>query len=89
MATLKNLEHIQKDIEILKKESVLTKSKILDLHLLLEKERTLLNIKLYEYNLTIQEQKKKIYQLQKELDEEKICHYLTKKLCIFSTKLKN
>lgn len=53
----------------------------------LEKERTRLNIKLYDYNLTIQEQK--IYQLQKELDEEKICHYLTKKLCIFPTKLKN
>ena len=55
----------------------------------LVKERTLLNTKLYEYNLTIQEQKKKIYQLQKELEEEKICHYLTKKLCIFPTKLKN
>jgi len=55
----------------------------------LVKERTLLNTKLYEYNLTIQEQKKKIYQLQKELDKEKICHYLTKKLCIFPTKLKN
>ena len=55
----------------------------------IEKNRTLLNTKLYEYNLTIQEQKKKIYQLQKELDEEKICHYLTKKLCIFPTKLKN
>lgn len=53
------------------------------------KERTLLNTKLYEYNLTIQDQREKIYQLQKELDEEKICHYLTKKLCIFPTKLKN
>ena len=62
--------HIKKQLENIQKE--------------IEKNRTLLNTKLYEYNLTIQEQKKKIYQLQKELDEEKICHYLTKKLCIFS-----
>ena len=55
----------------------------------LENERMLLNIKVSEYNLTIQEQKKEIYQLQKKLNVEQICHELTKKLCIFPTKLKN
>jgi hypothetical protein len=83
------LENTQKELV---KEITLLNTKLYEYNLTIQeqkKEITLLNTKLYEYNLTIQEQKKKIYQLQKELDEEKICHYLTKKLCIFPTKLKN
>ena len=44
--------HIKKQLENIQKE--------------IEKNRTLLNTKLYEYNLTIQDQRKKIYQLQKK-----------------------
>lgn len=47
-----------------------------------EKEITQLKTQLYENNITLQKQEKEIYQLNKKLGEEKICHWLTKKLCI-------
>ena len=50
--------------------------------ILLKKEITQLKTQLYENNITLQKQEKEIYQLNKKLGEEKICHWLTKKLCI-------
>ena len=35
--------------------------------------------------LHYKKQEKEIYQLDKKLGEEKICHWLTKKLCILPT----
>ena len=76
--TKNQLENTQKDIFLLQNKLIL-----------LEKEITQLKTQLYENNLILQKQKNEIYQLNKKLGEEQICHWLTKKLCILPSNLKN
>jgi len=49
-----------------------------------EKEKEITQLK-----TQLQKQKNEIYQLNKKLGEEQICHWLTKKLCILPMNLKN
>jgi len=80
--TKNQLENTQKDIFLLQNKLILLEKEK-------EKEITQLKTQLYENNLILQKQKNEIYQLNKKLGEEQICHWLTKKLCILPSNLKN